>query len=205
MITTNIVISDSTNSSISLNFGFTNDPTNDLTSATNRETEASFYAAFASIDATNPTNHLSKLIYSRYSNNNQTGSYDIGLVIKPAINSYTNLIGGVPFAMLTATITEKDLKNTYSELKLMLRSNKEHTIIDFLNFENGNNSFFISEFINKNYFIRAIPFDQIRNDQDDLEGAIGPGTFINYKTETTTIIRDSYNKTHKTIRRNYIK
>ena len=219
-IITRIALTDSNNNSTELTFGFSNNPVPSFIEASDRNNEKDFYAAIASIDPNDATKQLSNVIYSRKGLNssddlsstvasgNGTGPYKIGLVIKPALNSYTSIIGNVAFSVMKTIITEKDLSSSYYELKLMMRignSGREQVIIDFLDSTSSETTIYISEFINKNYFIWAIPYNQIRQDQDDLEGAIGPGTFNNYKTQTTTIIRDSYNKYNKTISKNYIK
>ena len=202
-IITRIVLTDSSNNSSELTFGFSNNSTPVVIEASDRINELDFYAAIASIDLNDASRQLSNVIYSRLEFNNR-----IGLVIKPALNSYTTIIGNISFSPIKVFITEKDLISSYYELKLMMRisdSGREQVIIDFLDPTSSEITIYVSEFINKNYFIWAIPYHQIRQDQDDLEGAIGPGNFNNYKTQTTMIIRESYNKYNKTITKNYIK
>lgn len=213
---TRITLTDSINNFTELTFGFSDNLSSSIIEASDRSNELEFYAAMASIDSNDASKQLSSVIYSRIGlglnasdvSSSGSGAYRIGLVIKPALNSYTTIIGNIGFSAIKTIITEKDLNSFYYELKLMMRigdSGREQMIIDFLDSTSSETTIYVSEFINKNYYIWAIPYYQVRQDQDDLEGAVGPGVFNNYKTQTTMIIKDSYNKYNKTISKNYIK
>ena len=210
-IRTRVTLTDSNNNFTELTFGFSNTLVATTIEASDRINDFGFYGAIASIDPNDASKQLSSVIYSRIGSSDSAGSgngsgpYKIGLVIKPALNSYNTIVGNIGFSPIKVIITEKDLSSSYYELKLMMNTGREQVVIDFLDPTSSDTTIYVSEFINKNYFIWAIPYNEIRQDQDDLEGAIGPGIFNNYKTQTTMIIRDSYNKYHKTISKNYIK